>query len=241
MNRTIEKAEQLAAQFNGDGTTFTDKKQKIEQADIIISSTGSKEYILHQDDVIKASKKRKGRPLFIVDIAVPRDIDPEIHNIEGVFLYDIDDLEGIVHANLAERKGAALEIEKMILKQMAAYQQWLDLLGVVPVMNALRQKSLKIQAETMQSIERKLPGLSEREKKVLSKHTKSIVNQMLREPIQKMKEMAGNPDRDQMLEMFTDIFGIDEELALETSKEEKRDVPDKTADLAKHETLNAFS
>ncbi len=241
MNRTIEKAAQLASQFHGEGVTFDEKEASLEQADIIISSTGSKDYILQYNDVLKSSRKRKGRPLFIVDIAVPRDIDPEVHDIDGVFLYDIDDLEGIVHANLEERKGAAQVIEGMITTQLAAFQQWLDMLGVVPVMNALRQKSLRIQAETMQSLERKLPQLSDREKKVLSKHTKSIVNQMLREPIQKMKEMAGNPDRDQMLELFTDIFGIEEELAIETSKARQKIANDNPSEVQNHSPLNVFS
>lgn len=243
MNRTIENAKELAVRFNGTGTTFVQKSGYLESADIIISSTGARDYVLRHEEVERAAKKRKGRPLFIVDIAVPRDVEPSVHDIEGVFLYDIDDLEGIVHANLADRKETAIEIEGMIDKQMVIFQQWMDMLGVVPVMTALRQKALKIQSETMDSIERKLPQLSEREKKVLNKHTKSIINQMLREPIQKMKEMAAQPNRDEMLEMFIDVFGIEEEMTKEKTDQHSDNLSGKSqVETSQHgKRLNALS
>lgn len=110
------------------------------------------------------NKLRKGCPLFMVDIAVPRDLDPALSDVEGVFLYDIDDLEGIVEENLKERQAVAEEVELIIEAEIVAFKQWLNTLGVVPVISALREKALTIQAETMQSIERKLPHLSTREK-----------------------------------------------------------------------------
>ena len=122
-------------------------------ADILISSTGAKDFILTKEMVEAAAKKRKGKPLFMVDIAVPRDLDPAIAELEGVFLYDIDDLEGIVQANLQERKKAAETIMLMIEEEMVDYKQWLNMLGVVPVISALRDKALTIQAETMKSLE----------------------------------------------------------------------------------------
>ena len=114
----------------------------------------------------------------------------KLAELEGVFLYDIDDLEGIVEANLQERKVAAEAIMLMIEKEIVDFKQWLNLLGVVPVISALREKAHQIQSETMQSIERKLPHLSERDIKVLNKHTKSIINQLLKDPILQAKELA---------------------------------------------------
>ena len=93
----------------------------------------------------------------MVDIAVPRDLDPAISEVEGAFLYDIDDLEGIVAANLKERRAVAEEVELLIEAEIVEFKQWLNTLGVVPVISALREKALTIQADTMQSIERKLP------------------------------------------------------------------------------------
>ena len=100
----------------------------------------------------------------MVDIAVPRDLDPALNDLEGVFLYDIDDLEGIVEANLQERRETAEKVELFIEAAIVEFKQWLNTLGVVPVISALREKALSIQSDTMQSIERKLPHLTVREK-----------------------------------------------------------------------------
>lgn len=140
-------------------------------------------------------KKRKGRPLFLVDIAVPRDLDSAIGDLENVFLYDIDDLQHIVDENLASRKAAAEKIEIMLEAEIVAFDDWVQTLGVVPVISALRQKALSIQSETMNSIERKMPDLTARERKVLNKHTKSIVNQLLKEPITQAKELAASEQK----------------------------------------------
>jgi glutamyl-tRNA reductase len=221
MNRTFEKARELAIRFGGEAKSLDVLDKVLDQADILISSTGSKNYVITEKKAAEAIKRRKGKPLFIVDIAVPRDIDPNINNIEGVFLYDIDDLEGIVQTNLEERKVAALQIENMIENQAAEFSEWMGTLGVVPVISALRQKALHIQAETMKSIERKMPELTDRERKIISKHTKSIVNQLLRDPIQRAKEIAGDPHADHLLETFISIFGLENDIAEQKAHDHK--------------------
>lgn len=222
MNRTFEKAEQLAAQFRGQAKPINELSSVLEKADILISSTGANDYVLTKQHLEAAHKKRKGLPLFLVDIAVPRDLDPAIDELDSVFLYDIDDLQGIVDANLEARKEAAEAIEVMIEGEIVAFKEWLQTLGVVPVISALRQKALTIQADTMESIERKMPDLTEREKKVLSKHTKSIINQMLKQPILQAKEYSAQPNADQSLDMFMQIFGIEEEVQQEIQKQNEK-------------------
>lgn len=154
----------------------------------------------------------------MVDIAVPRDIDPEIHELENVFLYDIDDLEGIVEANMAERKKAAEKIMIMIEEEISEFHEWLNMLGVVPVIAALRKKALAIQAETMKSLDRKLPDLTDRERKIINKHTKSIINQLLKDPILQAKELAGQKGAKEKLEFFTKIFNIEEQVIAENQQ-----------------------
>ena len=161
------------------------------------------------------NRLRKGKPFFMVDIAVPRDLDPRIAELPNVFLYDIDDLQGIVEANLAERKRAAEEIGIMIKSEIVQFKEWLATLGVVPVISALRQKANHIQTETMASIENRMPNLTEREKKLLNKHTKSIVNQLLKDPIQQAKELAMDSKSSDKLELFQQILGIDEDVVKE--------------------------
>lgn len=155
LNRTLRKAEELAAKFDGEAITIQDMNTIMGAADIVISSTGAENYILTKESLAPALKSRKGKPLFIVDISVPRNVDPVVHELDSVFLYDIDDLQGIVDKNLEARKQAAEQIEQMIAAEISEFREWLRTLGVVPVISALRQKALSIQAETMKSIERK--------------------------------------------------------------------------------------
>lgn len=225
MNRTLQKAEELATRFNGEAKGINELQCALIEADILISSTGAKEFVVTKEMMTHVEKMRKGRPLFMVDIAVPRDLDPLLAELESVFLYDIDDLQGIVEANLEERKQEAEKIELLIEAEIVQFKQWVNTLGVVPVISALRQKALSIQAETMQSIERKLPNLSERERKVLNKHTKSIINQLLRDPIVKVKELSAEANAEESLELFMKIFNIEEAVEEQVQKERAEKQP----------------
>jgi glutamyl-tRNA reductase len=210
INRTYEKAATLASRFNGKAKSMDELNAALIEADILISSTGAKDFVITKKMISSIEKKRKGKPLFMVDIAVPRDLDPALSELDSVFLYDIDDLEGIVEANLQERKKAAETILLMVEAEIVEFKQWLSMLGVVPVISALREKALTIQAETMSSMERKLSHLSERDMKVLNKHTKSIINQMLKDPILQAKELAGSKDAAESLALFMKIFNIED-------------------------------
>lgn len=213
LNRTLERAEELAAHCAGQAYDFSALDLCLEKTDIVISSTGSSKYVLTKSHVEDVMKRRAGRPIFFIDIAVPRDLDPEINGVENAYLYDIDDLNGIVQANVAEREKEAEKIRGMIALAMDEFKGWVQTLGVVPLITALRSKALAVQAATMQSIQNKCPDLTERELKVLRQHTKSIVNQLLRDPILRIKEMAAERDADKALDMFVNIFALEEELA----------------------------
>ncbi|MGG0413242.1 glutamyl-tRNA reductase [Peribacillus simplex] len=221
INRTFQKAVDLAERFNGTAKQLQELQCALVEADILITSTGSKDLLVTKEMMSFVNKLRKGRPIFMVDIAVPRDLDPTLGELENVFLYDIDDLEGIVQANIEERKKAAEKIELMIESEIVDFNQWINLLGVVPVISSLREKSLTIQKETMESIERKLPHLSERDKKVLNKHTKSIINQMLKDPILYAKELADEPNAKEQLNNFVKIFHLEELIEDQLVEDEK--------------------
>lgn len=242
VNRTFAKAKSLAETFQANAEELTNLNKVLQTADILISSTGSDSFVIRKEDITPIQKARKGNPLFFVDIAVPRDLDPSIGELEHVFLYDIDDLQHIVDENLAARRQAAETIESMIADELVSFNEWLSTLGVVPVISALRQKALAIQAETMKSIERKMPDLTNREKKVLNKHTKSIINQLLKEPITQAKELAGTKDAEKALALFVDIFGIQEEVKSEIEKQaEKNPVPKQMAQKGRIPIVSEFS
>lgn len=208
INRTHEKAVTLAERFSGKAKQLQELQCALVEADILISSTGAKDFVINKEMMTFVNKMRKGRPILMVDIAVPRDLDPAIAEHDNVFLYDIDDLEGIVEANMQERKKAAESIYMMIESEIVEFNQWVNVLGVVPVISALREKALAIQSETMVSLERKLPHLSERDQKLISKHTKSIINQMLKDPILYAKEIAVEPNAKEALDRFVKIFHL---------------------------------
>lgn len=212
LNRTYEKAKQLADQFDGEARPLSELQCTLLDADILISSTGADHYVIDVELMQFVERLRKGKPLFMIDIAVPRDLDPEIGNLQNVFLYDIDDLHGIVEANLAERQQAARQIGEFVKEEVIRFNEWVATLGVVPLIVALRQKASVIQQTTMESIENKLPDLSERERKIVRKHTKSIVNQLLRDPITQVKELSTDRRAKEKLELFEQIFGISEEV-----------------------------
>ncbi len=166
-------------------------------------------------------QKRKSRPLFMIDIAVPRDFDPAIASVENIFLYDIDDLEGIVESNMDQRRTGGGEDRSVYTSmEIEAFRQWYKTLGVAPIIRALQDKAANIHKETMDSLTNKLPDLGERELKIIRKLTKSIVNQMLHDPIIAVKEIAGEKHADEAMDMFVKIFALEE--ALEKSEQEER-------------------
>lgn len=215
INRTFEKAKELAEKFEGNAKPMDELQCALLEADILISSTGATEYVIDLELMQFVERLRKGKPLFMVDIAVPRDLDPRIGDLPNVFLYDIDDLQGIVEANLVERERAATQINQMIEQEIEQFNDWVATLGVVPIITALRQKANRIQTETMLSIENKMPDLTDRERKILNKHTKSIINQLLKDPILQVKELSTSKDSAEQLQLFQQIFGIEDDVQQE--------------------------
>ncbi|MEC0169755.1 glutamyl-tRNA reductase [Paenibacillus graminis] len=211
-NRTLARAVELAEKFSGKPSTIEHALQHLDEVDIVISSTGADGYVLTADQVADNMKRRPSRPLFMIDIAVPRDIDPAAASVPDVFLYDIDDLEGIVENNLEMRRSEAAKIEVMIEAELEDFQMWLKTLGVRPVIRALQDKSNGIYEDTMDSLFNKLPELDEHQRKVIRRLTKSIVNQMMHDPINVIKELSSGKQGNEALEYFTQIFALQEQL-----------------------------
>jgi len=209
-NRTYERAAEFAGRLGGEPMRLEEAAARLAEADVVISSTGSREYVLTKAQVEQAMRSRPSRPLFLIDIAVPRDLDPAIADIPNVFLYDIDDLEGIVESNLEQRRKEAAKIETMIAAELEAFLSWYKTLGVVPLIRALQEKAEKIHTETMQSLTNKLPDLTDHERKVIRKLTKSIVNQMMHDPILRIKEMAGDKKAGEAMDWFVRLFALED-------------------------------
>ncbi|MCI2947732.1 glutamyl-tRNA reductase [Staphylococcus caledonicus] len=221
VNRTEINAKELATKHNVEYGTLESLPNLLADTDIVISSTSSRDFIITKSMIDNVLNYRKSKSLLLIDIAVPRDIEPGIDVNEDVFSYDVDDLNGLVDANLLERQMAADLIAQQIPDEIQNHNDWVNMLGVVPVIRALREKAMTIQSETMESIDRKLPNLSERERTVISKHTKSIINQMLKDPIKQAKELSNDKHSNEKLELFQNIFDIEAEDPYEDVKARK--------------------
>lgn len=149
----------------------------------------------------------------MIDISVPRNLEPSIRELDNVYVYDIDDLEGIVEDNMEQRRKEAEKIERMIEEEVSAHEHWFRTLHVGPVLRALQEKSSGIHRATLESLFNKLPELDEHQRKVIHKLTKSIVNQLLQDPINRIKEMAAERDGEDMVAIFARIFSLEDKLA----------------------------
>lgn len=220
VNRTLEKAQALARAVGGQAVPLDALNDVLADSDIVVSATGAPGVILTIDQVKPLVRSRSRRRLFM-DMAVPRDLDPQIHQLPNTFLYDIDDLEGYVQAQMAERLKEARRIEGLIAEEVDAFRNWMHTLGVIPLIAALREKGQAIHRETMESLQNKLPQLSERELKIIRKHMMSVVNQLIRDPIQRIKELASEPQAEQAQNLFATIFALEEYLLEQELKQQE--------------------
>ncbi|MCI1857816.1 MAG: glutamyl-tRNA reductase [Sporolactobacillus sp.] len=220
VNRTQAKADLLARQFRGHSAAFDRLDEAVKISDIVFAATSAPGFLVTEARLSSLVAKRGQRPLILVDIGVPRNIDPAVARLENVRLFDIDDLNHIVDESLRARRRAAQRIERLIDRQMKNYLQWLQTLGVVPVISALRHKAQSIHTETMERIERKLPNMTERERKVISKQSQSMLNQLLRDPIAKIKELSGCEHGRHAIRHFAEIFNLPADVKVADEKPE---------------------
>ncbi|MDI6715561.1 MAG: glutamyl-tRNA reductase [Actinomycetota bacterium] len=209
-NRTYERAESLAQRYNGVAVKFEDFIEHMAQADIVISSTGAPHYIVTKEHVSRVMQKRKNKPIFFIDIAVPRDIDPEVANLYNVFAYDIDDLDSVVQTNLEERKKAAKIAEGIVEHEVLAFNSWLASLEVAPTIASLRRKAEEIRLRELEKHLRRLSNLTEDDINTLNALTSAIINKLLHSPIVKAKESANRKDGYLYIESLRYLFDIEE-------------------------------
>ena len=207
-NRTITRAESVAKKFSGQALTLDQLKDALMTADIVITSTGSQHLLLDADMIHEAMKRRRMRPMFIIDIAVPRDVDPAAGKLSDVYLYDIDDLQEVVATNVSLREQEARRVEGWMEEELQSLQSWVQEQEAFPLIAALRQRAQTIQGEVLESLLNKLPDLDDHGKKVIQKHMQSIVNQLLRHPTVNLKAMATEPDGANSLQTFARLFDI---------------------------------
>lgn len=210
-NRTYEKACQLAREFSGQAIRLAEFPRYLQDTDIVISCTAAPVCIVKKEDVAPVMEKRRQRPLLFIDIAVPRDIHPGVKEIEGVSLYDVDDLQQVVEKNLAERKKEALKANLLVTEELGRFMNWLDSLLVVPTIKALRQKAHTIKEGELEKALRKLGNVPEKEKKIIGSLANSLVNKILYDPIANLKEYAPLEKGPLYMEAVRNLFNLEQE------------------------------
>ncbi len=207
-NRTHERAVQMAAVFNGRAVDYTSFTSMLHEVDIVIASSGAQHYILNRDNMQRAIALRRNRPMFLIDIAVPRNIDPAVNDLDGVFLYDVDDLEGVVNANIQERSKQAQAAEAIVLKELDQILTRLKLEEVTPTIVSLQGQLEEIRAAEVAKALRRMPGLTPEQVQAVEALTKSIINKIAHGPISELRRNAGQPDGSQAVELIRKVFHL---------------------------------
>jgi len=208
-NRTLERALQLAKQFNGRAVPFNDFPDYLPQADIVLASTGASGYLLTRGQVEKVIRQRKNRPMFFIDIAVPRNIEPEVNQVDNAYLYDIDDLQKVIDANLKERRKAAEKAETIIDQEVGRYQRWLNDLELTPTIRELQQHLEDIRRRELEKTFAQLNGLGTKERQALEACTGAMIKKILHQPIAVLKERRQDMTGEQYLDAARVLFGLD--------------------------------
>jgi glutamyl-tRNA reductase len=210
-NRTPDSATELARRFGGEALPIDRIGPELARADVVVSSTSAPDYVLRRADVEAAVSGRKGRPLLFVDLAVPRDVDPEIGALPDCYLYDIDDLEAVVSETLAGRRQEGERAEAIVAEEAERFREWRASLDVVPAIASLRAHAEEIRATELAKAEGRLGRLSEGERRAVDSLTSQIVNKLLHLPTVRMKEAAAAADGVVYAEAVRHLFGLEDE------------------------------
>jgi glutamyl-tRNA reductase len=209
-NRSVDRAEELAGRYGARAVALEDVGAQLAKADVVVSSTSAAGFLLRREDVEPTVSARRGRPLFLIDLAVPRDLDPSIHELPGCYVYDIDDLEAVVAESLAGRRIEAARAEELVAQEADRFRAWHASLQVVPAIASLRARAEEIRTRELSRLDARFTGLSDHERKAVESLTTQIVNKLLHLPTVRMKEAAAAADGGAYADVVRDLFGLDD-------------------------------
>ncbi len=208
-NRTFDRAVELAKELNGNAIRFDAFADELERTDIIISSTGAPHFIIKKEMVERAIGNRKNRPMFFIDIAVPRDIEPEVNDVNNVYLYNIDDLRTVIEINKKEREKEAEKAMKIIEKEANAFVKWLDSLDLVPTIRDMKQRAEELRVQELERTFGKWKDLTDEERKMVDALTLSLVNKMINTPIINLKKEYDGEEGHWYLKVTRKLFNLE--------------------------------
>ncbi len=207
-NRNFDRAVQMSEHLQGKAVRFEDLLETLPQADIVISSTGAPHFILKKEDGAKILSRRRNRPMFFIDIAVPRDIDPDLNKLDNIFVYDIDDLHEVINANLAERTREAELGEKIVEHEVEQFLDRIKSLEVVPTIVSLQERLEEIRRQEIERLHGRLGNLTPEQAAAVEQLTRGIINKVLHQPIAQMKEGARQADGLKLVDAVRRMFNL---------------------------------
>lgn len=210
-NRSYERAVEMARAFNGAPIMFREFTHYLKKVDVVIVSTAAPKFIIHPEQIEEVIKERRNKPMFFIDISVPRNIDPLINKIDNVYLYDIDDLQGVVAANIKERQNEVQDAENIIQEEIEKFYRWIKSLDVVPTIISLRKKFDEIKNEELNEALASLKDLSEEQKKTIEKMADAIAKKILHDPVTHLKKESNKVEGDFYIEAARKLFDLDRE------------------------------
>lgn len=212
-NRTFERAEELAKEFKGDAIRFEHFPDALVMVDILICATGAPMYVVNRDMVSKALRERRNKPIFMIDISNPRNIDPNVDKVDNVYLYDIDDLQSKVNVNTDSRAREADRAEEIVTQEVETYLQWERGLDAVPTIVDLREKIDEMRKRELDKTLGSLSDLNEEQRRAIDILSQSIVNKFLHAPLVVLKQAASSGDGGtETITIARRLFNLDKEL-----------------------------
>ena len=207
-NRTYEKAQDMAEAFGGQAVIFEQLYDTVDKADIVISSTGAPHFIFRREHGEAFLHRRKNRPMFFIDIAVPRDVDPEMNKLDGIFVYDIDDLQQVAAKHIDDRRREADRAEAIVTDEVRRFQDRLKTLSVVPTIVSLQEHMENIRQAEIERARGKLGQLSPEQEQAVEAITRGIINKVLHTPITTLKTAARDPEATTLISVIRRIFNL---------------------------------
>ncbi|MBV9074440.1 MAG: glutamyl-tRNA reductase [Acidobacteria bacterium] len=211
-NRTYGRAQQVAERIGGSAIQFERLYETADRADIVITSTGAPHAIFRREHGERFMQRRRNRPMFFIDIAVPRDVDSAMSHVEGIFVYDIDDLQQVVEANVADRGREAERAELLVEEEVARFRRRMQSLDAVPTIVALQNRVERIRQQEIERMRSKLGSLSPEQQIALENLTRGIVNKILHPSVTALKTMTGSEQLTAAAELLRTLFGVEDDI-----------------------------
>jgi glutamyl-tRNA reductase len=228
-NRHYDRAIGLAQRFGGEAVRFDELPAQLARASIVVSSTGSPHHIIERDELETVMRSRPSQPLLLIDIAVPRDIDPRVAELEGVVLRDIDDLQRVIERNVSGRENEALRAEKLIDHELERFTRWLETLEVLPTISALRERAEAIVRTVLAENRERWQSLTEADRERIELLASTIAKRLLQQPILRLRAREDEHVTYAYVQALRELFGLEDEAGSAFATEAARSEPDRAA------------